>query len=128
MRKQLSVVLALTVAATVAAAPVSAADRAAALAKPVEVTPISARAAGVRVSDQEVDKFARAVVLLNHIQADPSLDADSKQDRMEATVVAIGIDPERYNEIGSRCAFDNALRTRVESAMAKYSDPGPDVV
>lgn len=80
------------------------------------------------VTDREVDQFAQAVVKLKKIEADRSLDEDSKQDQMAATVVAIGLDPGRYNQIGEHCSTDSDLRARVETALAKYADPGPDVV
>lgn len=88
-------------------------------------------AAAIAVSDREIDQFAQAVVKLNKINSDPTLDEDSKQDQMAAAVVAIGLDPERYNQIGEAATVDDALRAKVEMAMTKYVqtvDPVVDVV
>ena len=78
----------------------------------------------VEVSDAEVDSFAQATVKLQDIADDSTLDGDTKQQQMVAVVTEVGLNPERYTEIGQASATDTELRARIQTAMAKYGGPG----
>ena len=115
-----------------AAAPALAQDAAPAAAEPAAPAepatpaeePAAASQASVEVTDAEVDSFAQATVKLQVISEDASLDGDAKQQQMVAAVTEVGLDPQRYTEIGRATATDTALRTRIQTAMAKYGGPG----
>ena len=115
-----------------AAAPALAQDAAPAAAEPAAPAepatpaeePAAAAQASVEVTDAEVDSFAQATVKLQVISEDASLDGDAKQQQMVAAVTEVGLDPQRYTEIGRATATDTALRTRIQTAMAKYGGPG----
>ena len=93
-------------------------------ATPAEEPAAAAAQASVEVTDAEVDSFAQATVKLQVISEDASLDGDAKQQKMVAAVTEVGLDPQRYTEIGRATATDTALRTRIQTAMAKYGGPG----
>jgi len=78
-------------------------------------------AATADVSDADVDSFAKVTVELQAIQADTSIAADQKQVKMQAVVTEAGLDPARYNAIGKAAQADQALRTRIQTAMAKHA-------
>ena len=115
-----------------AAAPALAQDAAPAAAEPAAPAgpatpaeePAAAAQASVEVTDAEVDSFAQATVKLQVISEDASLDGDAKQQQMVAAVTEVGLDPQRYTEIGRATATDTGLRTRIQTAMAKYGGPG----
>ena len=93
-------------------------------ATPAEEPAAAAAQASVEVTDAEVDSFAQATVKLQVISEDASLDGDAKQQQMVAAVTEVGLDPQRYTEIGRATATDTGLRTRIQTAMAKYGGPG----
>ena len=93
-------------------------------ATPAEEPAAAAAQASVEVTDAEVDSFAQATVKLQVISEDASLDGDAKQQKMVAAVTEVGLDPQRYTEIGRATATDTGLRTRIQTAMAKYGGPG----
>lgn len=76
------------------------------------------------VSDTEIDQFAKATVEVQKINTDATLDATAKQTKMADAVKAAGLDPARYNEIGRALAANTELRTKVQTAMAKYAKQG----
>jgi hypothetical protein len=82
-------------------------------------------ATSVQVSDAEVDQFAKATVQVQEIDADTTLDASAKQTQMAAAVKDAGLDPARYNEIAKAIPTDDALRSKVQVAMAKYAKASP---
>jgi hypothetical protein len=87
-------------------------------------SPAGASAAvATQVSDAEVDQFAQATVKVQKIVADASIDQTAKQQQMAAAVTGTGLQPARYNEIAKAVPGDTALRTRVQTAMAKYAKP-----
>ena len=45
---------------------------------------------------------------------------------MAAAVKSSGLDPARYNEIAKAIPTDDALRSKVQVAMAKYARAFPD--
>jgi len=82
-------------------------------------------ATSVQVSDAEVDQFAKATVKVQKIDADAKLDSSAKQTKMAAAVKDVGLEPARYNEIAKAIPTDDALRTKVQVAMAKYAKASP---
>lgn len=72
-------------------------------------------------SDTEVDSFAKATVKLQAIQSDTTIAEDQKQSAMAAAVSEAGLDPAKYNEIGAQVSADEALRARVQTAMARHA-------
>jgi hypothetical protein len=72
-------------------------------------------------SDTEVDSFAKATVKLQSIQSDTTIAEDQKQSAMAAAVTDAGLDPAKYNEIGAQVSADEALRARVQTAMARHA-------
>jgi len=80
----------------------------------------------IQVSDTEVDQFAKATIKVQKIDTDAKLDTDAKQAKMAAAVKSSGLDPARYNEIAKAIPTDDALRSKVQVAMAKYAKPSPD--
>jgi hypothetical protein len=80
----------------------------------------------IEVSDTQIDQFAKATIKLQKIDADAKLDADAKQAKMAAAVKSSGLDPARYNEIAKAIPTDDALRSKVQVAMAKYAKAFPD--
>jgi hypothetical protein len=72
-------------------------------------------------SDTEVDSFAKATVKLQAIQSDTTIAEDQKQSAMAAAVTDAGLDPAKYNEIGAQVSADEALRARVQTAMARHA-------
>ena len=77
------------------------------------------------MTEAEVDSFAKATVKLQAIQADATIAADLKQAAMQAAVTEAGLDPAKYNAIGKAVQADPALRTRVQTAMARHATPPP---
>ena len=77
----------------------------------------------VAVTDAEVESFAQATVKLQVISKDASLEGDAKQQKMVAAVTEVGLDPQRYTEIGRATATETELRTRIQTAMVKYNGP-----
>ena len=90
-------------------------------AAPAAAAPLAAAA----VTEAEVDSFAKATVKLQAIQADATIAADLKQAAMQAAVTEAGLDPAKYNAIGKAVQADPALRTRVQTAMARHATPPP---
>jgi heme-binding NEAT domain protein len=82
-------------------------------------------ATSVQVSDAEVDQFAKATVKVQKINDDAKLDTSAKQTKMAAAVKDAGLDPARYNEIAQAIPNDDALRSKVQVAMAKYAKTSP---
>lgn len=83
----------------------------------------SAIMADATFSDAEIDSFAAATVEVQRIDADTTLDVDTKQSQMAAAVTEAGLDPAKYNEIGQALATDVELRAKVQTAMSRHASP-----
>lgn len=83
--------------------------------------PATPAAGAATVSDAQVDAFAAATVKVQAIDADTSIAAEQKQEKMRAAVTEAGLDAATYNKIGQALASDTALRTRVQTAMGKHA-------
>jgi len=81
-----------------------------------------ADAAPQAFSDTEVQGFARAVVSIEPIRADPSLDAARKQEMMQEAVIEAGISLETFNAIAAQARTDPALKARVDQEIAALQD------
>lgn len=79
--------------------------------------------AGGTYSEQEIDSFAQATVKVQAIDADATIAAEQKQEKMAAAVAEAGLDPAKYNEIGKAAAADPELRTKIQTAMTKHAAP-----
>ncbi|OYW45428.1 MAG: hypothetical protein B7Z08_05755 [Sphingomonadales bacterium 32-68-7] len=94
-------------------------------AEPAAPMTADAAPAATSVTDAEVESFAAATVKVQAIDTDTTIAADLKQTQMAAAVAEAGIAPQRYNEIGQALSTDTALRTRVQTAMAKHAGHSP---
>jgi hypothetical protein len=77
--------------------------------------------AAPEVTEAEIESFAQATVALQEIQADTTV--SDKQGAMAEAVTEAGLDPEKYNAIARAAQADAELRTKVQTAMAKYAGP-----
>lgn len=91
--------------------------------EPALPPPDASTADSASFTDQQVDQFAEATVKVQAIDADASIAAEEKQTRMAAAVTETGLDPATYNKIGRAIAVDPELRTRVQVAMSRHTDP-----
>ncbi len=73
---------------------------------------------GTTFTPDEVQKFAKAAVELNEIQADTSIAEADKQQRMVAVVQNQGLDPQKFNEIAQASQTDADLQKQIQEAVA----------
>lgn len=92
-------------------------------AAPAETT--AAPAAGLEApadsasfTDEQINDFASAMVKIQDLAADTSIDEAEKQNQMVAIVQAEGLDPQTFNAIGSASQSDPEVRERVQVAFA----------
>jgi hypothetical protein len=69
-------------------------------------------------SDAQVESFADAVVNVQEIQTDATLDQEQKQTAMVAAVQEAGLDPQTYNSISQAAQSDEQLLERIQLAVA----------
>jgi hypothetical protein len=69
-------------------------------------------------TDQQIDSFGQAIVKIQDVSADATLDETQKQERMVAIVQEEGLDPQTFNAIGSAAQSDPELQQRVQLALA----------
>lgn len=72
--------------------------------------------ADATVTDQEVDAFASALVDINKVQADTTLQAADKQQKMVAVLQQNGLEPARFNAIAQAAQTDTALNQKIQTA------------
>jgi hypothetical protein len=70
-------------------------------------------------SDTQVDSFAKAVVSVQEIQTNATLDQEQKQEAMVAAVEEAGLDPQTYNSISQAAQADQQLLERIQLAVAE---------
>jgi hypothetical protein len=92
-------------------------------APPADPLADSTDATGAAFTDAQIDSFAAATVKVQQIDADATIDAETKQTQMAAAVTEAGLDPATYNEMGAAIAADAELRTKVQTAMARHATP-----
>lgn len=76
-------------------------------------------AAQQNYSDAQVDSFAQAVVKVQEIQADATIEQEAKQTAMVAAVQESGLDPQTYNSISQAAQEDPQLLERIQLAVAQ---------
>ena len=74
-------------------------------------------------SDQDIQKFAMAMVKLNDIQADATIAAPDKQAQMASAVQQQGLDPQKFNAIAQAAQSDPALQQKIQSKAAAAQQP-----
>ena len=92
---------------------------------PAEPAAEAAVTAAADLTETDIDSFAKATVALQEIQADTAIAPEQKQTAMVAAVTEAGLDPAKYNAIGRAAQSDAELRTKVQTAMSKYTGPRP---
>ena len=78
------------------------------------------QAAATPVSEEEVDRFALAALVLQQISADEALDQDQKQAAMVNAVQQTGLEPQRFNQIAQASQSDTDLQQRIELAANQH--------
>jgi len=81
---------------------------------PAAATP----AAPATYSDEDVKKYATALLAVNKIQADASVAAADKPAKFGEAVVAAGIDTAKFNEMSQAMKASPELNTRIQTAAA----------
>jgi len=69
-------------------------------------------------TDEQINHFASAMVKIQDVAADATIDDAQKQTQMVAIVQAEGLDPQTFNAIGSASQSDPELQQRVQLAFA----------
>lgn len=77
-----------------------------------------APAAQQNYSDAQVDNFAQAVLKVQEIQGDATLEQEAKQTAMVAAVQESGLDPQTYNSMSQAAQQDPQLLERIQLAVA----------
>jgi len=86
-----------------------------------QTPPAETPAQGVsQVSDQEVERFALAALLLQSIAQDDEIPQEHKQAAMAEVLTHTGVEPERFNEIVVASETDPELTQRIEVAAAAH--------
>jgi len=69
-------------------------------------------------TDEQVNSFASAMVQIQGVAQDATIDETQKQTQMVAIVQSAGLDPETFNAIGAAAQSDPELQQRVQLAFA----------
>ncbi len=87
---------------------------------PAAATPpaAAAPAAGGAFSDDDVQKYATALVAVNKVQTDTTVPDADKQAKMAAAVQSSGVDIQKFNAITQTMQTDKALQQRIQIAAA----------
>lgn len=83
-----------------------------------------APAAGATFTDDQVQKYATAMVAVNKVQTDATIPAADKQAKMGAIVQASGVDIPTFNAMTQASQTDKALQTRIQTAAAAVAAHG----
>ncbi|WP_241126987.1 DUF4168 domain-containing protein [Novosphingobium terrae] len=78
----------------------------------------AAPAAGAAFSDDDVQKYATALVAVNKVQTDTTVPDADKQAKMAAAVQSSGVDIQKFNAITQSMQTDKALQQRIQVAAA----------
>lgn len=78
----------------------------------------AAPAAAGTFTDDQVQKYATAMVAVNKVQLDATIPAADKQAKMGAIVQASGVDIPTFNAMTQASQTDKALQTRIQTAAA----------
>lgn|GEM_PF-1242036 len=77
--------------------------------------------AAVSFTEAQIASFAKAVSEVQTIQADSSLDATTKQTRMQTAVEASGLDIETFNAIATQSQADAALQEKIQAHLTQQT-------
>ena len=69
-------------------------------------------------TDEQINNFASAMVQIQGVAQDATIDDTQKQTQMVAIVQAKGLDPQTFNAIGAAAQSDPALQQRLQLAFA----------
>lgn len=69
-------------------------------------------------TDEQINHFASAMVKIQGVAADATIDETQKQTQMVAIVQAEGLDPETFNAIGAASQSNPEVQERVQLAFA----------
>lgn len=76
--------------------------------------------AAAPVAEEEVERFALAVLMVQQIAADESLEQEQQQAAMAQAVQQTGLAPQRFNEIARASQTDEDLHQRISAAAAQH--------
>ena len=88
-------------------------------AAPPAEQPPAAQAQLAVVTDDEVNRFARAALIVEEIAGNAEIDQARKQAAMAAAVKASGFEPKRFNDIALASQSDAALQERIRLAATQ---------
>lgn len=100
---------------------------------PAPATPAPAAAApaapmppvAAAFTDADVTNFARAVIAIDPIQADVTLDDTQKQAKMGEALASAGIEVGTFNAMAVQSRTDAALKTRIQTQIAALQAAQP---
>jgi len=96
------------------------AQEAAAPAAPAAPPAASPAPASADISDEQVERFALAALMVEQIAADTTLDAQQKQTNMITAVQQSGMEPQEFNAIAVASQGDTQLQERISAAAAAH--------
>lgn len=88
-------------------------------AAPSAEQPPAADAQVAVVTDDEVNRFARAALIVEEIARNTEITQQQKQAAMTAAVKASGFEPRRFNDIALASQSDAALQERIKIAATQ---------
>jgi len=74
-------------------------------------------------SDADIAGYAKAMGEIQTIQADTTLDAQTKQNQMASAIQAAGLDVATFNAIATQSQSDPALEERIRAQMTAGTTP-----
>lgn len=94
-------------------------------AAPAPASAIPAPPAARSFTDVDVTNFARAVIAIDPIQADATLDDAQKQARMAEALAGAGIAVDTFNAMAVQSRTDAALKARIQTQIAALQAAQP---
>ena len=105
---------------TLALAPAAYAQDDAAAASEAADAAAAPDSASQQFSDAQISGFVNALGEVQKIQADTSLDAQTKQTQMASAIQAAGLDVETFNAIANQAQSDPALKQKIDEQSASH--------
>lgn len=95
---------------------------------PPQTTPPAAQAApkSADISDDQVDRFALAVLKFEQIAADTTVDEQQKQSRMMAALQESGLPPQDFQAIAVASQNDPELQQRIRTSAEAHVKAAQD--
>lgn len=106
--------------ATDAAAPADTATDAAAPATAAPADPAAAT-----FTEDQIQSYASALVKIQEVGADATLDDAGKQAKMVAIVNEVGLDPQTFNAIGQATQTNPDIQSKVQAAVSTAQSTQP---